>query len=465
MTRMSIVDCRMSNSAWRRLSFVIRHSSFVILLLPAVALGKVSPDEAAKLGDTLTPMGAEKAGNAAGTIPAWEGGMAKVEGNSRGLDPFASDKPLYTITKDNVAQYDKVLSEGYKALFRTFPDYKMHVYPTRRTASYPQWFLDATKKNATSVELTNNGHGFCCTTMGYPFPIPKNGTEVMWNQIMRYNTVGFRGYINHAQVQSDGSHVVERSYLELTYVYNNPKTKLDELKNQNLYLLIKTVAPPNKAGDAHLLHVPIDRIKEITGVWLFNPAQGRVRRIGEVGYDNPLFDGLMTHDQVDMFNGPLDRYTIKLLGKKEMLVPYNGYRMYSDKVKYKDIIRPGHINQDLARYELHRVWVIEAQVRQGFNHRYRRRTFYVDEDSWLVMLQDMYDERDQFWRTAEAHAVNFANVPVVVNGVQVHYDLQSRRYVVLNMRNEEKKEIEYDYEKPASYFTPRQLQKFATSKN
>ena len=435
----------------------------LLLALPAAA--KVAPDEASRLGASLTPNGAEKAGNAEGTIPAWDGGMPQTDLRQRGEDPFGADKPLYTVTAANVAQYGKVLTEGYKALFRTFPDYRMVVYPTRRTASYPQWFYDATRKNATAVELTNNGFGFCCAAQGYPFPIPKNGTEVMWNHIMRYNTVGYRGYVNHAQVQTDGSHVVERSYLELTYVYNNPKTRPGDLNNQNLYLLVKTVSPPNKAGDAHLLHVPIDRMKETTGVWLFNPSQGRVRRIGEVGYDNPLFDGLMTHDQIDMFNGPLDRYTIKLLGKREMLVPYNGYRMYSDKVKYKDITQAGHINQDLARYELHRVWVIEAQVRQGFNHRYRRRTFYVDEDSWLVLLQDMYDERDQFWRTAEAHAVNFANVPVVVAGVQVHYDLQSRRYVVLNMRNEEKKDIEYDYEKPASYFTPRQLQKFATGKN
>jgi len=259
--------------------------------------------------------------------------------------------------------------------------------------------------------------------------------------------------------------VVEREYLELTYIYNNTKTKVSDLKNQNAYMMIKTVSPPNKAGDAHLLHVPVDRIKEITGVWLFNAAQGRVRRIGEVGYDNPLFDGLMKHDQVDMFNGPLDRYTIKLLGKKELLVPYNSYKLYDPKLKYKNIVTPGHINQDLARYELHRVWVIEAQVRPGFNHRYKRRTFYVDEDSWIVLAQDMYDERDQFWRTAESHLICFANVPVVVNGVQVHYDLQSRRYVILNMTNEEKQQIEYDWEMSPTYFTPQQLERFATTHN
>lgn len=436
----------------------------VLLMLSLPALAKVSPEEAAKLGATLTPIGAEKAGNAAGTIPAWDGGLVQAD-MPRGSNPYAADKPLYTVTAQNMAQYKDLLSEGYKALFKTFPDYKMNVYPTRRSASYPQWFYDATKKNATAVELTNNGFGFCCAAQGYPFPIPKNGTELMWNHIMRYNTKGFRGYLNAAATQSDGSFVVERIYLELSYVYNNIKTKLDELKNQNVYVLIKTVSPPNKSGDANLIHVPIDRVKEITSVWVFNPSQGRVRRIGEVGYDNPLFDGLMTHDQMDMFNGPLDRYTIKLVGKKEMLIPYNSYKLYDNKLKYKDIATKGHINQDLARYELHRVWIMEAQVRKGFNHRYKKRVFYLDEDSWIVHLLDIYDERDQFWRTAESHSINFANVPVVVNGVQVHYDLQSRRYVILNMTNEEKKLIDWDWEKGGSYFTPRQLQKFATTKN
>ena len=434
------------------------------LLLPAVASAKVSEAEAAKLGHELTPMGSEMAGNAAGTIPKWEGGLPQHQ-TQRGENPFAADKPLFTITAANVDKYQSILTEGHKALFKTYPDYKMNVYPTRRSASYPQWFYDASKKNATTVELTDNGYGFCCTASGYPFPIPKNGTEVMWNHIMRYNTKGFRGYLDSAATQADGSYVIQRDYLELSFVYNNPKTTLANLKGMNVYAFTKTVAPPNLAGEAHLLHVPIDRIKDQTGVWFYSPAVGRVRRIGEVGYDNPLFDGLMTHDQIDMFNGPLDRYTIKLLGKKEMLVPYNSYILYSDKLKYKDIIKPGHINQDLARYELHRVWVIEAQVKKGFNHRYKKRTFYLDEDSWIVLLQDIYDERDQFWRTAESHAICFANVPVVVNGVQVHYDLQSRRYVMINMTNEEKKLIDYDWDASPDYFTPSALKKFAETGN
>lgn len=450
------------NDDMRKSSYTFLHLALLSLAAAMPLEAKVGADEAAQLGRALTPMGSEAAGNAAGTIPRWEGGLPQKQ-TQRGENPYVADKPLYVITAKNVEQHQAVLTEGYRALFRTYPSYTMPVYPTRRSASYPQWFYDASRRNATTVELTNNGFGFCCTAQGYPFPLPKNGTEVMWNHIMRYNTKGFKGFVNLAATQADGSYVVERSYLELAYMYNNAKSSVESIKGMNLYALTKTVSPPNKAGEAHLLHVPIDRIQNQTGVWVYNNSVGRARRIGEVGYDNPLFDGLMTHDQIDMFNGPLDRYTIKLLGKKEMLIPYNSYRLYDPAVKYKDILSKGHINQSLTRYELHRVWVIEAEVRAGFSHRYKKRTFYLDEDSWIVHLQDIYDERGQFWRTAESHSINFANVPVMVNGVQVHYDLQSRRYVAINLTNQERKLIEYDWEADPSYFSPATLKRFATT--
>jgi hypothetical protein len=435
-------------------------ASLIATALPAIA--KVSPEEAGALGTTLTPVGAEKAGNAAGSIPAWDGGLPQKP-MKRGDDPFAGEKPLYTITADNYQKYAAQLAEGYQALFRTFPDFRMNIYPTHRSAAYPQWLYEATKSNATKVELTDNGYGFCCTAQGYPFPIPKNGTEVMWNHIMRYNTKGYRGYLDSGTVDANGNAVIGSAYLELSYVYNNPKTTVDSLKNQNLYSLLKTLAPPKDAGSCLLLHVPIDRVAEPTGVWTYSPGIGRVRRIAEVGYDNPLFDGLMTHDQVDMFNGPLDRYTLRLVGKAEKLVPYNSYALYSPHVKYRDLLKAGHLNPDIPRYELHRVWILEAVVKPGFQHIYKKRVFYLDEDSWLVLGEDIYDQRDQFWRFSEAHAIAFPNVPVIVNGVQIHYDLQSRRYVVLNLTNEQSQQIEYDWEKAPSYFSPQQLQRLATA--
>lgn len=451
---------RHCRTAWqRRIAAALACGGLFVALWCTATPAKVDAERAADLGQSLTPMGSQAAGNADGSISAWQ--PLRDENFERGDDPYAADRPLLTITAENLPEHEKFLSEGHKALFRTFPGtYRMRVYPSRRGAAYPDWFLDATRANATGVELTHAGHGFCCTTRGFPFPIPGNGTEVMWNHIMRYNTRGYRGYVAAAATNRAGDYVIERSYLELSYVYNNPDAEPGTLDNQNLYVMSKTVSPPSKAGAAHLLHVPIDRIAQSTGVWSYS-AGGRTLRIGEVGYDNPAFDGLMTQDQIDMFNGPLDRYTIKLLGKREMIVPYNAYRLYDPKVAYKDIIEAGHINQDLARYEKHRVWVIEAQVREGISHRYRKRVFYLDEDSWIVIAQDIYDDRGQFWRFAESHSINFPQVPVMVNGVQVHYDLQSRRYVILNLTNEEEDLIEYDWKAEPAYFTPANLKRFA----
>ena len=56
---------------------MIRKTLFAAILavMSASAVAAVSPDEAAQLGKTLTPTGAEKAGNKDGTIPEWTGGL------------------------------------------------------------------------------------------------------------------------------------------------------------------------------------------------------------------------------------------------------------------------------------------------------------------------------------------------------------------------------------------------------
>ena len=436
---------------------MIRALAALLLLQPGLASAKASADEAAQLGKTLTPIGAEQAANAAGTIPAWTGGLPQ-QAMPRGDNPFAADKPLFTITAANYKQYDAELAEGYKALFQTFPDYRMAVYPSHRSASYPPWFYEATKRNATAVDLTDNGFGFCCAAQGYPFPIPKTGIEVLWNHLMRYNTRGYRGYADSAEVSATGEPLMERSYFEVAYAYNDPAATPDKLGNQNLFAMLKTVAPPSKAGTADLLHVPLDRIKEETGVWDYNPGMHRVRRIGEVGYDNPLFDGLMTHDQVDMFNGPTDRYQVELLGKREMLVPYNSYELYSPKHKYADILRPGHINPDLARYELHRVWVIQATLRPGISHTFKTRRFYVDEDSWDIEAVDCYDNKDQLYKFQEGHLIFGRNVQSAVTVPEVIYDFFSGRYFITATFNEDQP-IDQTMDFSNDYFTPASVQK------
>src|SRR5207302_332555 len=136
----------------------------------------VSPEEAARLGAELTPLGGEKAGNADGSIPAWTGGLKSAleagfpnyHPGDHYPDPYANDKPLLTINSANLTQYASKLTEGHKALFRKYADYKMLVYPTHRSAAVPQSVYDATKRNATTGKLVPDGNGVTGAIGGVP---------------------------------------------------------------------------------------------------------------------------------------------------------------------------------------------------------------------------------------------------------------------------------------------------------
>ena len=217
------------------------------------------------------------------------------------------------------------------------------------------------------------------------------------------------------------------------------------LGNVILYFIQETIAPARVAGEILLVHETLDQSKENRRAWVYNPGQRRVRRAPNVAFDNPgtNADNLRTSDQFDMYNGSPERYTWKLVGKKEMYVPYNSYTLHSDKVKYADIIKPQHINQDLARYELHRVWVVDSVLKPGTSHVYKRRTLYVDEDSWQILVVDCYDTRDQLWRVQEGHAIEYYDVPSFWTTLEVVMDLQNRRYLALGLDNEEPRTYDF----------------------
>ena len=194
------------------------------------------------------------------------------------------------------------------------------------------------------------------------------------------------------------------------------------------------------AGSLLVVHETIDQVKEPRRAWTYNVGQRRVRRAPNVAYDNPgtAADGLRTSDQLDMYNGAPDRYDWKLVGKKELLIPYNSYKLHSDEVKIKDILTPLHINQDLARYELHRCWVVEATLKDGTRHVYAKRTFYIDEDSWQIQVADQYDGRGQLWRVSEGHSINYYDELTFWTTLELHMDLFSGRYNAGGIDNEMK---------------------------
>lgn len=414
----------------------------ITLGLSTSLFAAVTPQEAARLGKDLTPMGAEKAGNADGTIPAWDGGIkTPPAGYKKGqhyVDPFAADRPLFTINASNVSKYASKLTPGQQALIKAYPTYKMNVYPTRRSASYPQRIYDKTREHATTARTVENGYGVTGSINGIPFPMPKTGVEVIWNHLLRYRGDSAARQVAQAAPTRQGAYTLVQFKDEFYMLYSMPGKTEADLNNNILFFKQEVLAPARLAGGVLLVHETLNQVKEHRNAWLYNPGQRRVRRAPNVAYDNPgtASDSMRTSDQLDMFNGGVDRYNWNLVGKKEIYVPYNSYKLQDPKVKFSDILKPLHINQDLARYELHRVWVVDATLKEGERHIYKRRTFYVDEDSWQILAIDQYDNRDQLWRVSEAHAMNFYDVPTVWTALETHTDLQAGRYLAIGMYSE-----------------------------
>ncbi|TXH06049.1 MAG: DUF1329 domain-containing protein [Nevskiaceae bacterium] len=382
-----------------------------------------------------------------------------------GKTPDAMLKPLYVITAANEAKYDRYLSEGHKAMFKTYPDYKMIVYPTVRTAFFPDAILKATVANATRASLsgTDDVEG---AELGFPFPMPKAGAEPLWNHKLKFRGSAVKRYNNQAIVKADGSYKISKLIEDVKFKYANLKEPSTGAKKSIFaYYMQAVLSPPRVAGQITLVQETAGGAGNTRIAYLYSPGLARVNRAPDVGYDNPSIgsDGEQFNDQIDEFNGAQDRFDWKLLGKKEILIPYNSWVINSPTFKYNDIIRPGHINQDLARYELHRVWVVEATLRAGQRHRFGKRRFYLDEDSWSVAVVDCYDNRGELWKVQEAHLLTVPFIPTVTGIPETIYDLQSKRYFVTAMTNEDAiSDFEINY--TDDYFSPDALKRKARSK-
>ncbi|MBQ4891000.1 DUF1329 domain-containing protein [Shewanella sp. MMG014] len=443
-------------------------SAAVIMAFSApAAMAKVSEAEAAKLGNELTPVGAVKAGNADGSIPAWDNGITSpVAGYEKGMhhpDPFPSDKILFTITNANKAQYAEFLTPGQNKLFELYPDtYKMNVYETRRTASLPQYVYDATKANAINAELVANGNGVSGASISVPFPIPNNGLEVIWNHILRYRGVDIKTARSQAAPTASGSYTLIETAEEIRFSYSRPEVTLDQLKESNTLFFFKQVVrqPARLAGTALLVKETMDQEALPRQAWTYNTGQRRVRKAPNVAFDTPgtVSDGLRTTDDFDMFNGSPVRYNWELVGKKELYIPYNDYKLHSDALEYDQILTPGHINPEFARWEKHRVWEVKATLKDGMRHIYKTRVFYIDEDSWQVSLTDMYDNRDELYRVGTAHSINYYEVPTHWSTLEIFHDLQSRRYLAMGLDNEGRM-YDFDANLSEANFTPDALRR------
>ena len=448
-------------------SFVAIGATLLLMGASTMSLAKTTAEEIARLGKDLTPLGGEMAGNADGSIPAWQGGLSKpAAGYKKGdhhPDPYAADKVQVTINAANMDKYADKLTAGHKAMLKTYPSFFMNIYPTHRSAASPQRIYDATRKVAATAELVNNGDGVKGTVNGIPFPVPKSGIEVIWNHLLRFRGELAERRIAQAAVTRGGDYTLVKFNDEFNLIYSKAGISEEELANRILLFKQEVTSPARLAGEILLVHETLDQIKEPRAAWIYNPGQRRVRRAPNVAYDNPgtASDGIRTNDQFDMFNGATDRYNWKLVGKKEMFVPYNSYKLHSNSLKYKDILTPLHINPEYPRYELHRVWVVEATLKDGARHLYKKRTFYVDEDSWQILAVDIYDNRDQLWRVSEGHPISYYEVPTFWTTLEVHTDLQSGRYLAIGLDNESNM-YDFDIKRSLDDYSPGSLRREGT---
>ncbi len=432
-------------------------------VLPAIAA--VAPEDIARLGKDLTPVGADKLGNGK-DIPAWKGGLPLDKTHKPGAfhaDPFAADKPRFRITSANIAEHRSRLTDGQVALLQRFPDLYFEVYPTHRSASYPDYVYQAIKTNASRAELMKYGAGVTGATMSSPFPVPENGLEVLWNHTLRFRGHSMAYTAVASSVTQGGQRIDALREYEYFIQYSIPGAEPTDLDNKIFFLKRKTLAPAQLAGGITLVHETLDQVRSPRKSWIYVPGQRRLRRTPDLAYDtaDSNTNSIRTVDQVDMFNGAPDYYDWELKGKREIYIPYNAYKVHQGTLKIDDILQDHHINPSLLRYEAHRVWVVEAKLRLGYSHRYSTRRYYVDEDSWSIIYAEEYDEEGKLWQVTEAHTINYYDVQLVYPTLEVTYDLESGRYYAEGLDNERGATIDFSQKLDADDFSPNAIRREA----
>ena len=408
-----------------------------LALASAGAVAAVSPEQAAQLGKTLTPMGAEMAGNADGSIPAWDPKGTPVPanfvpGSDNYVDPYADEKPLYTITADNWQQYADNLTVGTRAMFEKYgaDGWEMHVYPSHRGAIRPDWFYANTLKNATGASLVADGQKIEGNYPGVPFPIPQSGLEVMWNHMVRYGEPASQTYDTY-YVDSSGKPVLATTAYS-TSIFPMFRTPDEPVGDKAWTMLrINYEAPARRAGEILLVHEPGADYTEGKGrsAWQYLTGQRRVRLAPAVSFDtpNPGVAGTSTYDDSFVYNGSPERFNWRLVGKQEIIIPASSYKFVFE-TELEDALGPKFLKPEYIRWEKHRVWVVDSTLKEGQRHLYSRRTFYIEEDTWVAAAGEMYDGRNQLWRLQYLYGANLYDRKSGYGSAYGAYDLLQNIY-------------------------------------
>ena len=443
---------------------------FAVAALAAcqLAYAAASPEELKQLGTSLTPWGAVKAGNAGGTIPAYTGGLPPstapagfVKNSGKWPDPFADDKPLYSISAKNADEYADQLSETTKALLKRYPAYRLDVYPTRRSVAYPQQVNDESLKNATRCKTIEGGVAIEGCFGGTPFPIPKTGYEVMWNMQLQYRGVAVDQHSRGWYVDTSGRRILTAEYnAAFDYPYHDPKSSIEKFStsDEHFYRALNTfTAPAKQVGEAILLMNSVNPVKYPKMMYVYTTAQRRVRLAPDLAYDYPLtsLGGAFNFDDSQLFLGMMDRFDFKLVGTREMIIPYNNYKL--DNAKGEDLVQPNYLNPDLVRWELHRVRIVEATLKPGRRHIYSKRRFYLDEDAPGTGMTDNWDAAGKIYRGLFMGITQAWDMQTPITYTHWGYDLSTGIYGFSSAFGDTRGVFFRNEARPASYYTPEAL--------
>ncbi|MFZ3289360.1 MAG: DUF1329 domain-containing protein [Telluria sp.] len=431
-----------------------------------------SAAELEKLGKELTPVGAERAGNKDGSIPAWGGATAKPQGNwswgkNRGdYWKHKGEKSTLSIDASNVDRFADKLSPGQLAMVKQVKGYKMNVFPTQRDCSYPDFVLSNTATGAVKSKIAADGWSLEEAALpGVPFPLPKSGIEVIWNYLMRYQGVGIEWLDAKATVSprpGTTGGIVTR-YEQAAYYPWGKKgtTSPSQVKNVQQGYFYGYKEPVALAGQALVQQYFTN--KDAESFYYFT-GQRRVRRLPNYAYDTPIigFENQLPNDAMYIFYGNPDRFDWKLVGKKEVYIQYNNFEA-SNPRRPSQGTEQAFIDNDLRRYELHRVWVVEGNVKQGVRHSSPKKVIYFDEDTWLAVASEDYDSQGKLWRHKEAAVFPAWEIGACTNTAMYFlHDLVSGRYVTDSNVSGGGKDIRFYADSEGN---PRMKDGFYTSEN
>ena len=374
-------------------------------------------------------------------------------------NPYPDDEILITINKDNFNQFsDNILTPGQVEMFKLYPEtFKMNVYKSRRSCSVPSEVLELTTKNA---ELVSDGEGIKGIVGSIPFPNPTEALHHVWNHILRYRGVEIYGSSPFFIINPDGSRTYGAGEA-IAKNFWNPFTKND--KGLQGMIMIKVTHPPRLADASALIIESLNAFETPRRSWVYNPGTRRVRRAPDIAYDYKpsASQGITTADQAGGFNGAKDRYNWNNLGVQKKLMPYNAYEFHETPTE--DVLQPYHVNQDILRYELVNVNVVQADLKDGKRHIIPHRTMYFDLDSHNMLSEETYDGENTIQTYREFPLINFYDQPMCLSIHEATYDLTTKRYELSSVRSIDIPKIQWRLEVPHEdrMFTPEGLKRFA----